>query len=59
MDDETLELFVRRLAKTKPMNSRDAGYVITEYWKDEAEEWVKHLDAVKPTQDPGEFSVIT
>lgn len=44
-DHKTIEEFVRALAKTGTMNSRDAGYVISDYWKDEAIAWVSQLDS--------------
>lgn len=43
-DDKTIEEFVRRLANASVMNSHDTGFVIVEYWKDEAVAWVKKLD---------------
>jgi hypothetical protein len=46
-DHFTLEDFVRRLAIATTYNSRDTGEVISVYWKTEAEDWVKELDAVK------------
>jgi len=60
-DHESLEAFVRDLAKANVYNSHDTGHVITEYWKTEAEEWVKEFDAcltptlpvsaIRPAQD--------
>lgn len=50
-DDSTLEEFVRRLAQAHVYNSRDTGYVIVEYWRDEAIEWVKELDQNVKTEE--------
>lgn len=46
-DHETLEEFVRALARATVYHSWGTGYVISEYWKTEAEEWVKELDAAE------------
>lgn len=43
-DDKTLEDFVRRLANTKPYHSWEAGDFLSDYWKEEAQEWVRELD---------------
>jgi hypothetical protein len=47
MDHETLEEFVRALARATVYNSRDTGYVIVEYWRDEAQSWAEKLDEEK------------
>ena len=44
-DHATLEEFVRALASTAYWRSEDSGDVIDVYWQQEAEEWVKELDA--------------
>jgi hypothetical protein len=45
-DDETLEAFVRRLARATTYRSCDLGWKdsIADYWKWEARLWVKKLD---------------
>lgn len=44
-DHSTLEEFVRHLARATEYRSHDTGDVIDTYWRAEAEEWVKELDA--------------
>jgi hypothetical protein len=43
-DDETVEKFIRRLANATMYDSRDTGIVITEYWKAEAQLWVREFE---------------
>ena len=46
-DHETLEEFVRALAQASTYKSHPLGFEdsLSDYWKHEAEEWVKELDA--------------
>lgn len=46
-DHETLEEFVRALAQATTYRSHPLGFEdsLSDYWKTEAEEWVKELDA--------------
>lgn len=44
-DHETLEEFVRALAKAAEYNSWELSGMISNYWKAEAEEWAKELEA--------------
>lgn len=46
-DDNTLEEFVRRLAKATEFRSWDTGQVLSAYWREEAQAWVEKLDAEK------------
>lgn len=46
-DHETLEAFVRALARATPYKSHPLGFEdsIDVYWSNEAQEWVKELDS--------------
>ena len=44
-DHETLEEFVRALAKATEYSSYSCGPYLSTYWKEEAEEWVKEFSS--------------
>ena len=46
-DHDSLAEFVRALAETHVYNTHDAGDVVMVYWKYEAEDWMKELDALE------------
>lgn len=50
-DHETLEEFIRSLAVATEYKSHDLGFEdsISNYWKEEAKEWVKEFDRLKPS----------
>jgi len=43
-DDNSVEEFIRRLAKANIYRTHDAGEVIDAYWREEAVEWAKELE---------------
>ncbi len=46
-DHNTLEEFVRALATAHEYSSWEISGMINNYWKEEAEEWVRQFDAEK------------
>lgn len=56
-DHETVEDFVRALAKAKMYKSHPLGFEdsLPAYWQEEAEEWVKVFDAPAENRCPKEI----